>query len=469
MVHRLGRLAGTNQILREPMSRRRKSKKKTGVPMLSYLNLNAAGVDIGATEIYIAVPGDRDPQPVRCFSTFTEDLHAAADWLKACHIETVAMESTGVYWIPLFQILEARGFQVFLVNAHHVKNVPGRKSDVSDCQWLQYLHSVGLLRASFRPEQAVCTVRSILRHREGLVQMASSHVQHMQKALDQMNLQLHHVISNITGLTGIRILDAILAGERNPHQLAKLRDRRVKAAEETIAKSLVGDYRREHLFTLRQSLAAFRQYQDWIADCDREIAQYLEQFESKLDPPPGPTSPSEDGSKPKTSEPRFDLQTHLHRIFGVDLTQVPGIQVLTTQTLLAEIGPDLSRFEDGSALASWLGLCPDNRISGGKVLSVKTRKVKNRAATALRVAAQALHHSQSFLGHFYRRMRAKLGAPKAITATAHKLARIIYHMVTTGQAYDETICAQNELQNRQRLEARLRKQARELGLQVVAA
>ena len=436
--------------------------------MLSYLNLNAAGVDIGATEIYIAVPGDRDPQPVRCFSTFTEDLHAAADWLKACHIETVAMESTGVYWIPLFQILEARGFQVLLVNAHHVKNVPGRKSDVSDCQWLQYLHSVGLLRGSFRPEQAVCTVRSILRHRDGLVQMASSHVQHMQKALDQMNLQLHHVISDITGLTGITILEAILAGERNPHQLAKLRHRRVKATEETIAKSLVGDYRREHLFTLRQSLAAFRQYQDWIADCDREIAQYLEQFESKLDPPPGPTSPSEDGSQPKTSEPRFDLQTHLHRIFGVDLTQVPGVHVLTTQTLLAELGPDLSRFEDGSALASWLGLCPDNRISGGKVLSVKTRKVKNRAATALRMAANSLHHSQSFLGHFYRRMRAKLGAPKAITATAHKLARIIYHMVTTGHAYDETICAHNEVQNRQRLEARLRKQARELGLQVVA-
>ena len=436
--------------------------------MLSYLNLNAAGVDIGATEIYIAVPGDRDPQPVRCFSTFTEDLHAAADWLKACHIETVAMESTGVYWIPLFQILEARGFQVLLVNAHHVKNVPGRKSDVSDCQWLQYLHSVGLLRGSFRPEQAVCTVRSILRHRDGLVQMASSHVQHMQKALDQMNLQLHHVISDITGRTGITILEAILAGERNPHQLAKLRHRRVKATEETIAKSLVGDYRREHLFTLRQSLAAFRQYQDWIADCDREIAQYLEQFESKLDPPPRPTSPSEDGSKPKTSEPRFDLQTHLHRIFGVDLTQVPGVHVLTTQTLLAELGPDLSRFEDGSALASWLGLCPDNRISGGKVLSVKTRKVKNRAATALRMAANSLHHSQSFLGHFYRRMRAKLGAPKAITATAHKLARIIYHMVTTGHAYDETICAHNEVQNRQRLEARLRKQARELGLQVVA-
>jgi transposase len=458
------------------MSRKRKSNQKsnpkTGASLLSCLNLNAAGIDIGATEIYVAVPGDRDPQPVRCFPTFTEDLHAAAAWLKACHIETVAMESTGVYWIPLFQILEARGFKVFLVNAHHVKNVPGRKSDVSDCQWLQYLHSVGLLRGSFRPEQAVCSVRSILRHRDSLVQMASSHVQPMQKALDQMNLQLHHVISDITGMTGIAILEAILAGERNPHTLAALRDRRIKASAETIAKSLVGDYRREHLFTLRQSLAAFRHYQELIADCDREIAQSVEQFESKLDPPvdppPASPSPSNDGSKPKASEPSFDLQTHLHRIFGVDLTQVPGINVLTAQTLLAEIGPDFSHFPSGPEFASWLGLCSDNRISGRKVLSVRTRKVKNRAATALRMAALSLHRSQSFLGHFYRRMRAKLGAPKAITATAHKLARILYHIVTTGHAYDETICAQNEVQNRQRMEARLRKQARDLGLQLVA-
>jgi transposase len=454
------------------MPRKRKSNQKsnpkTGASLLSCLNLNAAGIDIGATEIYVAVPGDRDPQPVRCFPTFTEDLHAAAAWLKACHIETVAMESTGVYWIPLFQILEARGFKVFLVNAHHVKNVPGRKSDVSDCQWLQYLHSVGLLRGSFRPEQAVCSVRSILRHRDTLVQMASSHVQHMQKALDQMNLQLHHVISDITGMTGIAILEAILAGERNPHTLAALRDRRIKASADTIAKSPVGDYRREHLFTLRQSLAAFRHYQELIADCDGEIAQSVEQFESKLDPPPASPSPSKDGSKPKASKPSFDLQTHLHRIFGVDLTQVPGINVLTAQTLLAEIGPDVSRFPSGPEFASWLGLCSDNRISGRKVLSVRTRKVKNRAATALRMAALSLHRSQSFLGHFYRRMRAKLGAPKAITATAHKLARILYHMVTTGHAYDETICAQNEVQNRQRMEARLRKQARDLGLQLVA-
>jgi transposase len=454
------------------MARKRKSnpksEQKTGASLLSCLNLNAAGVDIGATEIYIAVPGDRALQPVRCFSTFTEDLQAAAAWLKACHIETIAMESTGVYWIPLFQILEARGFKVLLVNAHHVKNVPGRKSDVSDCQWLQYLHSVGLLRGSFRPEQAVCSVRSLLRHRDSLVQMGSSHVQHMQKALDQMNLQLHHVISDITGMTGIAILEAILAGERNPQTLAALRDRRIKASADTIAKSLVGDYRREHLFTLRQSLTAFRHYQELIAGCDREIAQSLEEFESKLDPPPTSPSPSNDGSKANASEPPFDLQTHLHRIFGVDLTPVPGINVLTAQTLLAEIGPDFSHFPSGSELASWLGLCPDNRVSGGKVLSVKTRKVKNRAATALRMAALALHRSQSFLGHFYRRMRTKLGAPKAITATAHKLARIIYHMVTTGHAYDETICVKNEVQNRQRMEARLRKQARELGLQLVA-
>ena len=451
------------------MSRKPKNnKKKIGAPVLHCLNRIAAGVDIGATEIYIAVPVDRDQQPVRHFSTFTEDLHAAADWLKACNIETVAMESTGVYWIPLFQILEARGFTVFLVNAHHVKNVPGRKSDVSDCQWLQYLHSVGLLNGSFRPEQAVCTVRSILRHRNDLVQMASSHVQHMQKALNQMNLQLHHVISDITGLTGLAIIEAILAGERNPRTLAALRDRRIKASEDTVAKSLVGDYRREHLFTLGQSLEAFRHYQHLITACDTEIEQYLEAFESKVDPPEGstPVSPEEE---PKGREPSFDLKSHLYRIFGVDLTKVPGINVLTSQILLAEIGPDFSRFANGPAFTSWLGLCPDNRVSGGKVLSVKTRKVKNRAATALRMAAYSLHHSQSCLGHFYRRMRAKLGAPKAITATAHKLARIIYHMLTTRQAYNETICVQNEVQNRQRLEARLRKQARDLGFQLVAA
>ena len=251
--------------------------------------------------------------------------------------------------------------------------------------------------------------------------------------------------------------------------MAKLRDGRIKATESTIAKSLVGDYRREHLFTLGQSLAAYRHYQKLISACDKEIEQYLETFKSKADPPEDPKWASQDGQKTRDGKPAFDLQSHLYRIFGVDLTQIPGVHTLTTQTLLAEIGPDLSSFDDGSALASWLGLCPDNRVSGGKILSVKTRKVKNRAATALRMAAQSLYRSQSYLGHYFRRMRAKLGAPKAITAAAHKLARVIYQMLTTRQAYDETICVQNELQNRQRLEARLRKQARDLGLEIIPA
>jgi transposase len=330
-------------------------RKSTSMPVLSCLELNAAGVDVGATEIYIAVPADRDPQPVRRFSTFTEDLHVAADWLKACGIETVAMESTGVYWIPFFQILEARGFRVLLVNAHHVKNVPGRKSDVSDCQWIQYLLSVGLLRASFRPEQAVCTVRSILRHRDNLVQLASTHIQHMQKALDQMNLQLHHVISNITGLTGMAIVEAILEGKRDPLVLAKLRDPRIKATENTIAKALVGDYRPEHLFTLRQSLAAYRHYQQLIAACDVEIERYLASFQSKIDPTQHPLQKSQD-----------------RHIFGVDLTQIPGVNALTAHALLAEIGPDLSCFANASAFASWLGLCPDNRIRGGNTVRKNT-------------------------------------------------------------------------------------------------
>src|SRR5438874_3379003 len=269
---------------------------------LPELKPNAAGVDMGAREIFVSVPADRDAESVRSFPTFTEDLHRLADWLQQCRIDTVAMESTGVYWIPLFQILETRGLQVCLVNAQHVRHVPGRKSDVLDCQWLQYLHSVGLLKASFRPEHDVCAVRSLLRHREGLVQMASVHVQHMQKALDQMNLQIHHVISDITGATGMTIIEAILAGERNPHTLAALRDGRIKATADTIAKSLVGDYRREHLFTLGQSLAAFRHYQELIEACDREIAQLLEAFESKADPPEGSLPESPDGQKPSAGE-----------------------------------------------------------------------------------------------------------------------------------------------------------------------
>lgn len=430
---------------------------------------NAAGIDIGATSIYAAVPADRDAQPVRSFQTFTENLQRLSDWLQHCGIETVAMESTGVFWIPLFQILEERGFEVYLVNARHVKNVPGRKTDVSDCQWLQYLHSVGLLQASFRPAQQVCALRSLLRHRDSLVQMASAYAQRIQKTLDQMNLQLHHVISDITGVSGVVILDAILNGERDPLQLARLRDYRIKASEETVAKSLVGDYRPEHLFTLRQSLEAWRYHRKLIADCDDEVQRYLAGFQSKIDPKQRPLPPRKKTSSSKlhSSCPGYDLRTEHYRILGVDLTEVPSINTLTVHSLLAEVGPDLSKFRSAAAFASWLGLCPDNRISGGKVLSARTRHVQNRAALALRVAAQTLHHNQSALGHYYRRMRAKLGAPKAITATAHKLARIIYHLLTTTQPYQETVFAECEKQHRLRTISRLKAQVQALGFRLV--
>ncbi len=450
------------------MPKRRKKAPPRGLAPVPVLEPNAAGVDIGATEIYIAVPVDRDTAPVRRFATFTEDLIAAADWLVGCRIRTVAMESTGVYWIPLFQILEARGLKVCLVNARHVKNVPGRKSDVSDCQWLQYLHAVGLLRASFRPEQQVCAVRSLMRYRESLVEMATVHLQHMQKALDQMNLQLHHVISDLSGTTGMAILDAILAGERDPRKLAALRDPRIRADAKTIARSLVGDYRREHLFTLGQSVVAYRHYQEQMAACDVEIEQMLGEFSSSAEGGTGPLPPSAKyRQKPRRNEMRFDLRGHLYRIFGVDLTGVPGINALTAHTLLSEVGRDLSAFRNAAAFASWMGLCPDNRVSGGKVLSSRTRGVNNRLAKALRLAAQSLFRSQSWMGQYYRRMRAKLGAPKAITAAAHKLARILFHLLTTSQPYDESVFAQQEIQNNQRMQKKLQQQAKSYGFQLV--
>jgi len=447
--------------------RHKRAGKGGAVPSLECIEPNAAGIDVGATEVYVAVPPDRDPNPVRSFQTFTEDLQALAAWLLACRIRSVAMESTGVYWIPVFQILEARGIQVCLVNSLHVKHVPGRKSDVADCQWLQYLHSVGLLRGSFRPEDAICQVRSLLRHRDGLVAMAAEHIQHMQKALSQMNLQLHHVLSDLTGRSGLAILDAIVGGERNPVVLAELRDGRVKANPETIVKSLVGDYRREHLFTLQQSLQAYRHYQTLIADCDQEIEKYLQELDSKIDVDQRPLPTEKHSHKPRKNEFRFDMRTHLYRILGVDLTAVPGLNALTAHTVLAEVGSNLSRFPNASAFVAWLGLCPDNRKSGGRVLSSKTKRTQNRLNRALRVAAQTLHKSQSYLGTYYRKMRSRLGAPKAITAAAHKLARIIFRLLTTQQPYDESIFAIEEQRNRVRLENRLRRQVQQLGYQLV--
>jgi transposase len=452
------------------MTKKKQKTKTRKMEKLHIIQPNAAGVDIGATEIYIAVPEDRTENPVRRFLTFTEDLHDAAKWLKRCGVESVAMESTGVYWISLFQILESYGFEVFLVNARHVKNVPGRKTDVQDCQWLQYLHSVGLLQGSYRPPQDVCAIRSILRHRDNMLKISSSHVQHMQKSLTQMNLQIHHVISDITGVTGMAIIEAILGGERNPKKLAELKHPRIRASKKVIRKALEGDYRQEHLFTLAQALDSYRHYLRLIQECDREIEKLLNAFDSSIDPDENPSPPPPSSRrKPQGNEPHFDLRTQMYRILGTDLTQIDGVHSLTAHVFFAEVGPDLSKFDKASHFCSWLGLCPNNKVSGGKVLSRKTRRGANRLANALRLSARSLWHSHSYLGDYYRRMRARLGAPKAITATANKLARIIYHLVKHGKQYDESVFAKQDELHKRRLENRLRYQAKALGFQLVPA
>ena len=358
----------------------RKPRKAMNLPIVEP---NAAGIDIGATQIFVAVPPDRDSEPVRCFQSFTIDLEKLADWLQQCGIRTVAMESTGVYWIPLFQILERRKIDVRLVNAHHVKNVPGRKTDVADCQWIQHLHACGLLRGSFRPEDDICAIRSLWRHRDNLIELATIHLQHMQKALDQMNVQLHHVISDLAGTTGLAIVDAILAGERDPGKLAELRDWRIRASKETIMKSLVGDYREEHLFTLRQSLKCYRHYQGMIEEVDQQVKSMMQQLPSKVadgDKPPKEKNPRK---TPWRNEPPR-LRDDLYRAFGVDLTQVPGINTLTAQMLLTEVGPDLSRFPTAAAFCSWLRLCPNAKVSGGQVLSSKTQPTKEPCHSCLK-------------------------------------------------------------------------------------
>jgi len=394
---------------------------------------------------------------VQCFPSFTQDLYRLAQWLKECGVTTVAMESTGVYWIPLFQILKEAEFEVIVVNARRVKNVPGRKTDVQDCQWLQFLHSVGLLNGSFRPAQDVCAIRSLLRHRKGLIELCATHIHHMQKSLDQMNVQIHHVISDITGKTGLAIIEAIIRGERDPQVLARLKDRRIKASTATIVKSLVGDYRSEHIFTLMQSVEAYHYYQKLVSACEQEISRLLKEFNEGLPMTEIPRNGDDDSL----------LQGELKRAFGVDLTKIPSLAIDTVRTLFGEIGPDFTKFRNPAAFVSWMALCPSNDISGGKVLKSKTKPMHSRARIALRQAAQSLHNSNSFLGDYYRRLRAKLGAPKAITAAAHKLARIIYHLVTAGQEYDEQILRKQDRHSKIRDETKLRRKAKILGFNLV--
>jgi len=407
--------------------------KVQGVAGLPMARPHTAGIDIGAMESCVGVSPELDSEPVGSFGTFTQDLEEIAKWLESCGVTSVAMESTGVYWIPLYQILVDRKMAVCLVNARHFHNVPGRKTDVMDCQWLQYLHSVGLLRGSFRPEQEVCAVRTLLRHRQSLVQMAAVHTMHMQKAMEQMNVKLSHVISDITGVTGMRIIDAILAGERDPRELAKLRHATIRADEETIMRSLGGDYRAEHLLTLEQSVAGYRFYQKQMAELDQKMEGFMEAIPAKIDLREHPLPQEAKKGKRQHNAPAYDLRSHCYRAFGVDLTQVPGFDGPTIQVMLAEVGPELTKFPSGSAFANWLMLSPNNVITGGKILSSKTRKGKSRAALALRQAAQTVERSENSIGQFFRRMRGRLGRAEAITAVAHKLARIFFALVPKGR------------------------------------
>jgi transposase len=435
--------------------------------LLERINPNAAGIDCGAATHYVAVPPDRDSTPVRAFQTFTADLHRLADWLVACGVTSVAMESTGIYWIPLYEILEARGLGVVLVNARHVKNVPGRKTDVVDCQWLQELHSVGLLRGSFRPTAEIAALRAYLRHRETLVQSAATHVQRMQKALVQMNLQLPIVISDITGVTGLRILRDIIAGQTDPHILAQHRDYRCQASEAEITAALTGHYRPEHVFVLQQNLALFEAYQGQLAACDTAIEAHVLTLATQAPAPRDPMPEPRSRKRPRNNEPRFEIRTPLHQLTGVDLTQLDAIGPYSALRLLAEIGTDMTRWPTEKHFTSWLTLAPHNKISGGRLLSSKTQPSANRAAIILRMAAMNLGRTDTALGAFYRRLAYRVGKAKAITATARKLAILVYRTLKQGLVYHDPGAAAYDAQHRLRVLRRLRQRAANLGFSLL--
>jgi transposase len=456
-------------------SRPRKSKARS----LKVVHPNAAGIDIGSREHYVAVPPDSVPagqSNVRVFGTFSADLDALVEWLKACRVDTVAMESTGDYWIPVFQKIEAAGLEAVLVNAHHLKSVPGRKSDIKDCQWIQQLHSYGLLSGSFRPEDPICRLRTLVRHRANLVSAGAEHILHMQKALTQMNVQVHHVVSHLTGETGLRIVRAILAGQRDPEELVKLRDTQItKSTEEEMRRALVGDWRAELLFVLKQSLKGWEFYQEQMRECDVEIEKQLQAMPSvekslgvaKPDPLAAAEPKAKRPQSRKRNDPEKDLAPEVARVCGVDLMQAHGLRILTILVILSEVGVDMSAWRSGKAFSSWLGLSPNNKISGGRVLSTRTRLVANRAAQALRMAAVGLAETDTWVGSFYRRMRARLGPSGAVTATAHKLALVVYHLLKHREAFhDRDLAVYEERVSRDKL-ARLRKQAARLGFELV--
>lgn len=430
----------------------------------------AAGIDVGNQSHWVSVPPDSPGPTVRKFGSFTADLQAIADWLIECGVTTVALESTGVYWIPLFEVLESRGLKVCLVDTRRLKSVPGRKSDVLDCQWLQQLHTYGLLSSAFRPDEQVTVLRSYLRHRAMLVSYASDHIQHMHKAMQQMNLKLANVISDITGQTGLAIVRAIVAGERDPQKLAQLRDPRCKQDQPTIALSLQGHWRDDHLFELAQALELYQVYRDKIQSCDEQIDKCLKQFPEQPrehDHPLPPLTPKR--AKRNPNAPQFDARSHLYRMCGVDLTAIDGIDANTALKLIGEIGTDITRWPTAKHFASWLCLCPGTKKSGGRVISSRTRRGGNRAAAALRLAAQSLERSASAMGAFYRRMKARLGAPQAITATAHRLARVIYALLRHGTTYADVGQEAYEQQFQKRRLKNLERLAHRMGLLLIPA
>jgi len=449
------------------MPRSRKTRRRSS-GQLSTIHPDAAGIDIGSTFHVVAVPRHRDEQPVRTFRTFSGDLHQLADWLHAVGITTVAMESTGVYWIPVFEILEARGFEVLLVNARDAKHVPGRKTDVNDAQWLQQLHQHGLLRGSFRPRDGVVRLRAYLRHRDRLIDYAASHIQHMQKALMQMNVQLHHAVADITGATGMRIIRAIVAGNHAPEQLAAYRDVRCHASEATIREALTGNYRPEHVFALRQALELYDFHQAKIAECDVEIEAVLRVLSEPMTPPDTPL-PSARHTKKSPNEPRFDARPALFRLLGADLSQIHGFGPYTVLRLLAECGDDMTKWPTVKHFTSWLSLAPANKISGGRLLSSRTRRSSNRATTLLRTAAVNVGKTQTALGAFYRRLAARVGKAKAVTATARKLAILFYRALRFGLTYADPGAFAYEERYRQRVIHSLHRRAKSLGFTLVAA
>jgi transposase len=442
--------------------------KKTatgGHPDLKMVNPAAAAIDIGSTMHMAAVNPDASDMPVRAFGTFTQDLHDLADWFDACGVTSVAMESTGVYWIPAFEVLETRGFHVILVNARYAKNVPGRKTDVSDAGWLRQLHSYGLLRGSFRPAAEIATLRAYLRQRERLVEYAAAHIQHMQKALMEMNLQLHHVLTDITGATGMRIIRAIVAGERNPEVLAAYRDIRCHSSIEVIKAALVGNDRAEHIFALTQSLDLYDFYQTKIEDCDRKLEAAVVALIVRADGDI-PALPKARTKRKQVNAPSFDVRAALYGVLGTDLTQIHGLDPALALKLVAECGTDLRAWKSAKHFTSWLCLAPGNKISGGKLLSSRTRRSSSRAAALLRLAATTIGRSDTALGAFYRRLSSRIGKQKAVTATARKIAVLFYNAVRFGMTYDDPGAAAFEERHRTRVLANLQRRAKTLGFEL---